>query len=218
MDGNLEEAPLLIGQTGPLKGERWVLKKVHTIGREPTCEVVIPDRQVSRYHARLTPGQKGIILEDLGSKNGVHRNGIPVTDQVILQDGDIVQIALAQQFLFLTSDATMPLSDLLDTPGRLQIDIRSRTVKVNNQVIDPPLSALQFNVLRVLTENEGRVVDRHLLVSEAWGSEEAVGVSDQALDALLRRLRERIAEIDDGHTYIVTIRGHGIKLDNPGII
>jgi len=58
-------------------------------------------------------------------------------------------------------------------------------------------------------------VDRHILVSEVWGDEEAVGVSDQALDALLRRLRDRISEIDPKQAYIVTVRGHGIRLDNP---
>jgi len=40
------------------------------------------------------------MLEDLDSKNGTHRNGNPVVGQVFLQDGDTVQIALAQQFLF----------------------------------------------------------------------------------------------------------------------
>jgi len=215
MKGILEEAPLLIGQTGPLKGERWVLNKVFTIGRELTCEVVIPDRQVSRFHARLTPTFDGMVLEDLGSKNGVHRNGVPVVGQVTLLDGDMVQIALAQQFLYLTSDATVPLSDFENATRRLRVDLRSRRVWVDNQVIDPPLSALQFHVLRVLSDHQGQVVDRHQLVSEAWGGEEAVGVSDQALDALLRRLRDRIAAIDPGYSYIVTVRGHGIRLDNP---
>jgi DNA-binding response OmpR family regulator len=59
------------------------------------------------------------------------------------------------------------------------------------------------------------VVERAKLVSEAWGDEEAVGVSDEALDALLRRLRERIAAVDSTHNYIVTVRGHGVRLDNP---
>jgi len=215
MDKNLEEAPLLIGQTGPLKGERWVLNKTLTIGRELTCEVVIPDRQVSHFHARLTPTVEGIVLEDLGSKNGVHRNGTPVVGQVTLRDGDTVQIALAQQFLYLTSDATVPLSDFEEYSGTLRLDLRSRRVWVDNQVIDPPLSALQFHVLRVLADHQGQVVDRHQLVSEVWGEEEAVGVSDQALDALLRRLRDRIAAINPEHTFIVTVRGHGIRLDNP---
>jgi hypothetical protein len=212
---NLEEAPLLIGQTGPLKGERWVLNRIITIGRELTCEVVIPDRQVSHFHARLTPTLEGIVLEDLGSKNGIHRNGTPVVGQVTLQDGDTVQIALAQQFLYLTSDATVPLSDFEDASGRLRLDLRTRRVWVDNHVIDPPLSALQFHILRVLSDNQGQVVDRHQLVSEVWGEEEAIGVSDQALDALLRRLRDRIAAIDQTHNYIVTVRGHGVRLDNP---
>lgn len=218
MAGNLEEAPLLIGQTGPLKGERWVLNKPLTIGREMTCEVVIPDRQVSRFHARLTPTGEGIMLEDLGSKNGVHRNGVPVVGQVTLQDGDTVQIALAQQFLYLTSDATVPLAESETTARRLRLDLRSRQVWVDDQLIDPPLSALQFHVLRVLSDHEGQIVDRQQLVSEAWGNEQAIGVSDQALDALLRRLRDRIADIDPGHTYIATVRGHGIRLDNPPAI
>jgi len=215
---NLEEAPLLIGQTGPLKGDRWVLNKILTIGRDVTCEVVIPDRQVSRFHARLTPTTSGIVLEDLGSKNGVHRNGTPVVEKVTLHDGDTLQIALAQQFLYLTSDATVPLSDFEEVSGILQLDMRSRSVRVNKHVIDPPLSALQFHVLKVLSDHQGQVVDRLQLVSEVWGDDEAVGVSDQALDALLRRLRDRIAAIDPVHTYIVTIRGHGIRLDNPPAI
>jgi len=63
----------------------------------------------------------------------------------------------------------------------------------------------------------GQVIDRQKLVTDAWGEEEAVGVSDQALDALLRRLRDRIASIDPAHAYIITVRGHGIKLDNPPV-
>ena len=218
MDGNLEEAPLLIGQTGPLKGERWVVDKILTIGRELTCEVIIQDRQVSRFHARLTPTPEGIVLEDLGSKNGVHRNGTPVVGQVTLLDGDTVQIALAQQFIYLTSDATVPLADSGDISGRLRLDMRSRRAWVDNLLIDPPLSALQFHLLQILSDHQGQVVDRQQLVSETWWEEEAIGVSDQALDALLRRLRDRIASLDPGHKYIVTVRGHGIRLDNPPAI
>ena len=42
-----------------------------------------------------------------------------------------------------------------------------------------------------------------------------MGVSEQAIDALVRRLRDRLAEVDGSHQYIVTVRGHGFKLDNP---
>jgi pSer/pThr/pTyr-binding forkhead associated (FHA) protein len=215
MDGNLNESPLLIAQSGPLKGQRWTIDKTLMIGRESSCEIVVVDRMVSRFHARVSPVDKDILLEDLGSKNGTHCNGTPVKEKISLKDGDILQIALAQQFLFVTSDATMPLQESDGINGRLQLEEKSRRVWVDATLIDPPLSAMQFHILQILYEKQGQVVSRQRLVNEAWGEEQAIGVSDQALDALLRRLRERISEADPAHQYIITLRGHGIRLENP---
>jgi DNA-binding winged helix-turn-helix (wHTH) protein len=210
-----EEYPLLVAQEGPLKGQRWQVSQTLVLGREATCDVVVVDRQISRYHARLTPTPEGVILEDLGSKNGTHHNGMPLAGPVVLQDGDMVSVALAQQFLFLTSDATMPLLEGTGHPGRLMMDVKSRRVWVNQQQLVPPLSAQQFKMLWLLYENQGQVVSRPDLVSVVWGDEQAAGVSDQALDALIRRLRDRLAALDPTHQYISTVRGHGVRLDNP---
>ncbi|NJN43972.1 MAG: winged helix-turn-helix domain-containing protein, partial [Anaerolineae bacterium] len=60
-----------------------------------------------------------------------------------------------------------------------------------------------------------RVVTRKNLAIGVWGEKEAPDVSDQALDALIRRLRDRLTEFAPNHTLIVTVRGHGLKLDNP---
>ena len=38
-----EELPLLIAQAGVLIGQRWSLRGSLVIGRDPTCEIVIPD-------------------------------------------------------------------------------------------------------------------------------------------------------------------------------
>lgn len=216
MTGILEETPQLVAQGGPLNGQRWSLDRSLVIGREASCEVMIPNRMVSRFHARVTPTAAGIILEDLGSKNGTHLNGEPVASQVSLQDGDVIQVALAQQFTFLISDATIPLADNQESnPPMLKLDLRSRSVWVNNLELVPPLSALQFRVLQVLFSNQGKVISRQQLVNEAWGEEQALGVSDQALDALLRRLRDRIAQLDPQNEYVHTVRGHGVRFDNP---
>jgi DNA-binding response OmpR family regulator len=51
-------------------------------------------------------------------------------------------------------------------------------------------------------------------VINVWSEEEALGVSEQAIDALVRRLRDRIAAVDPDHAYIVTVRGHGFRFDN----
>ena len=215
MDLSLEEYPMIVGQEGPLSDQRWPLMRTVVLGRDATCDIVIPDRQVSRYHARLTPTQEGVILEDLDSKNGTHCNGVVLTSPVVLQDGDLVQIALAQKFQFVTSDATMPLAEGAGRPGRLMMDMRSRRVWINQKQLVPPLSAQQFKLLWMLYENQGLVISRSDLVAVVWGEEQSAGVSDQALDALIRRLRDRLASLDPEHKYIESVRGHGVRLDNP---
>jgi DNA-binding winged helix-turn-helix (wHTH) protein len=217
MEISLEEYPMLVAQDGPLRDQRWPLMRTVVLGRDSTCDIVIPDRQVSRYHARITPTKEGMILEDLGSKNGTHCNGSPLTSPLVLQDGDMVQIALAQNFQYLTSDATMPLSDEARRNGRLMMDPRSRRVWINQQQLVPPLSAQQFKLLWILYENQGQVISRADLIAVVWGEEQSAGVSDQALDALIRRLRDRLAALDPAHQYIDTVRGHGVRLDNPQV-
>ena len=214
------DGPILVAQAGPLIGQRWQFEDQLVIGRDPSCELMIADRQVSRYHARLECTPEGILLEDLGSKNGTFCNGLRIEEPVLLQDGDIIQVALVQYFAFMTSDATMPLTiDVLpaETPrGRLYLEIRSRRVWVAGKEIVPPLSLQQFRLLQSLDRRRGQVVTRQELIDEVWGEEESLGVSEQAFDALVRRLRERLEAFDAGQNYIVTVRGHGLRLENPG--
>ena len=212
-----EEFPMLVAQEGPLKGQRWPLSRTLVLGREATCEIVIPDRQISRFHARLTLTPEGIILEDLGSKNGTHHNGNLLNGPVMLQDGDKIQISYVQEFLFFTSDATVPLTEGMGRPGRLVMEQKSRRVWVNQQMLVPPLSAQQFKLLSLLYESSGQVISRADLVTTVWGEEQASGVSDQALDALIRRLRDRLNALDPAQQYIATVRGHGVRLDNPPV-
>ena len=139
---------------------------------------------------------------------------------VLLADGDIIQIALAQQFVFLSSDATLPLDAegfpaITQTTGMLRLEKRSRRVWVGDREVLPPLSVSQFSMLEILYEHQGLVVSRMDLIKGIWGEDQAVVISEQALDALVHRLRDRIANVDRDHEYIATIRGHGLRLDNP---
>lgn len=99
--------------------------------------------------------------------------------------------------------------------GRLCLDKRSRRVWINDVEVIPHLSVSQFRLLELLFERQGQVVPRSDLVLVVWKKEQAYEISEQALDALVRRLRDRIASIDPQHSYITTVRGHGLRLDNP---
>jgi len=214
-----EDYPVLVAQTGILNGQRWMLNRAVIIGRDASCEVIIADRQISRFHARVMPSSSGIILEDLGSKNGTFCNGKKVDNSLVLQDGDTIQVALVQHFTFLSSDSTLPLSEsaFADDPTilRLHLDKRSHRVWVRQQELIPPLSVPQFKLLQILYDKRDQVVDRENLVNAIWGSDQSAGVSEEALDALVRRLRDRLKEIDPAHPYILTVRGFGLRLDNP---
>lgn len=218
MEKNNKEYPLLIAQTGPLDGQRWKIVTELLLGRDSDCDIVIPMRQVSRHHTRIYRGADGAIVEDLDSKNGTYVNGTLVHEAVILEDGDELQISIAQDFIYLSSDATIPLEGLpLEMQKRrLRVDVGARRVWVMDQEIDPPFSASQFNLLQALYEQTGEVVTRPKIIEAVWGKA-VEGVTEQALDALVRRLRDRLAEVDPSWEYIVTVRGHGLRLDNPPI-
>ncbi len=214
------ELPVLIAQSGPLNGQRWLIERALVVGRDPTCDIMISDRQVSRYHARFSPSEEGVLLEDLVSKNGTFCNGQRLQDPTLLSDGDLIQVSLVQHFVFLSSDATVPLDFDIDlekdkSQNNLYLDVRSRRVWVKNKEVLPPLSVPQFRLLQALYEQQGEVVERQDLINAVWGEEEAIGVSEQAFDALVRRLRDRLALVEPTHVFIVTVRGHGLRLDNP---
>lgn len=158
------------------------------------------------------------MVEDLDSKNGTFVNGVLLREPTPLEDGDELQVSLAQHFIFLSSDATMPLEDLplQMQKRRLRVDVGARRVWVMEEEVDPPLSASQFNLLHLLYNQTGEVVPRSEIIDAVWGKA-AEGVTEQALDALVRRLRDRLAELDSSREYIVTVRGHGLRLDNPPI-
>jgi hypothetical protein len=200
---------------GELSGQRWIIANPEfLIGRGNDCDIVLPERQVSRYHVKIRREDGGFWLDDLDSKNGTHLNGEQVKGSVPISDGDEIQIALAVKLLFVGSDATLPLT--FDLPradeGGLILDEDLRTVIINGKELDPPLSLAQFRLLRMLSEANGAVCSRDDIVEVVWPGTGGVGVSEQAIDALVRRLRDRLAEIDD-QNYIVTVRGHGFRLD-----
>jgi hypothetical protein len=209
------ENAMLVLQRGAEAGRRWPLdrNRPFMIGRSDECDVALPDRQVSRLHARITWQGDCYEIEDLGSKNGTHLNGQEVQGSEALHDGDEIQIALRFKLAFVDAGATAPLTVDNDKAG-LRLDKETRQVWVNGILADPPLSLHQYRLLEALWDSGGGVVTREQIIDAVWPEASSEGVSEQAIDALVRRLRERIAETDEEFRYIVTVRGHGFRLEN----
>jgi predicted component of type VI protein secretion system len=208
------EVPMLLVLEGQRPGQRILIDKPDLIiGRDEECDLVIPERQVSREHARIVLEGDHYLLADLGSKNGTFVNGQPLSEAHVLQDGDEIQIAFCCKLAFVGADATAPV--VLDEPLRgLRVDLESKRVWVAGKELDPPLSLAQYRLLALLYQDPGKVYSRDAVVDAVWPEDDREGISEQAIDALARRLRERLAEIDAATQYVVTVRGHGFRLEN----
>jgi len=208
------EVAMLLMVEGPSPGKRYFIDQpVLLIGRDARCDVLVADRQVTRQHASITLEKDGYVLQDLGSKNGTFVNGQELKGPHLLQDGDEIQIALCCKLAFVAAEATAPVIRDEETVG-LRMDLESKRVWVAGKELDPPLSVAQYRLLALLYEEPGRVYSRDAVVEAVWPEDDRGGISEQAIDALARRLRERLAEADPETQYVVTVRGHGFRLEN----
>lgn len=81
------------------------ITKECTIGREGT-DILLPDPHCSRKHATLSPSGDGILVTDLGSRNGliVDRRRV---NSVLLRPGEIVRIGDTSLQLLSRSDTAV---------------------------------------------------------------------------------------------------------------
>jgi DNA-binding response OmpR family regulator len=83
-----------------------------------------------------------------------------------------------------------------------------RRLTREDRVID--VSAREFDILRLLAEAAGRVVERQQLFTRVWGP--AFYGDERALDVYIRMIRKKI-EPDPGRPiYLHTVRGVGYRL------
>jgi len=220
-----DEFPVIVWLDGSLSNPHWLLDRAEmVIGREESCDIVIPVRQISRQHLRVIMEGGSAVVEDLRSKNGTWVNGYRLTGMRELEDGDEIRIAKDIRLRFVGSGATAPsttrvLPDVIPSSAmsglRMMLDPETREVRIKDEIIDPPLSLPQYRLLEILFASQGGVCSRNDVVDAVWPETLGEGVSEQAIDALVRRLRDRLAQVDSEHQYIVTVRGHGFRLDNP---
>ena len=94
-------APIVRGPARPAPVSRWIVAGTrrivltegeNVIGRDPSAGVLIDVAGVSRRHAQIVVGERGSVLEDLGSKNGTKVRETPVKGKVVLTDGDRIQV------------------------------------------------------------------------------------------------------------------------------
>jgi DNA-binding response OmpR family regulator len=97
--------------------------------------------------------------------------------------------------------------------AELVVDLKTHRVFVNGKEIVPALSREQYELLGHLYENAGKLCTREEMIRRVWPGAELAGVSEEALDSLVHRLRDRLQDAGATRQLIVTVRGHGLRLD-----
>jgi hypothetical protein len=95
----------------------------------------------------------------------------------------------------------------------LYLDTATHRVFVRGKEVAPPLSRDQYTLLACLYEKPGKLCARDDIIHRAWPEADSAGVSEEALDALVHRLRERLRAAGTSKLLIVTVRGQGFRLD-----
>ncbi len=85
----------------------------YIIGRDATCHILVDADEVSRHHARLTLSGFELLIEDMGSSNGVFIDGIQVQIPTRVRADQEVQIGSARLRIGLRESATKQLADAL---------------------------------------------------------------------------------------------------------
>jgi DNA-binding response OmpR family regulator len=96
---------------------------------------------------------------------------------------------------------TLLFADLSLDPARFELRQAGRAVD---------LTRIEFRLLQVLLEADGRVLTRNQLLDAIYGSDQTE-VLDRTIDVHIGRLRDKLADDADDPRYIATVRGIGYR-------
>ena len=179
----------------------------HLIGRESPADILLPLPRVSRRHAQIVHEEHGYFVRDLNSRNGTYINGQGLgSEPVRLKDNDEIVVAGVVALKFHDPSDTVEMPRL----GRLRgvwVDEATCSAWVDAQPVEPPLSAAQFALLTLLHRRAGQVVTRSEIIAAVWPKTEPTGVSEEAVEGLIKRLRRRLRRLRGAHGLRIGLRG-----------
>lgn len=94
--------------------------------------------------------------------------------------------------------------------GALAIDLERHSVFKNGEELE--LTQREFELVRFLAQNPGRVVSRQELMSEVWQYDYFGDV--RTVDVAVRRLREKLEDNPAEPVYVITKRGVGYYFES----
>lgn len=97
------------------------------------------------------------------------------------------------------------------SPAHILVDHLERCIWIDEHQVEK-LTPLEYKLIEYLDTRRGQVCTRDEIISVLYPDEVIDGISDASIDAVLKRLRKKIEPEPDHPRFLLTMRGHGIKL------
>lgn len=124
-------------------------------------------------------------------------------DDFVIMPCDVTELVLRIKRL-IHKTSNMDSGELIKC-GALVIDLVKYDVSINDRLV--VLTFKEYELLKFLASNRGRVFTREALLNRVWGYDYYGG--DRTVDVHIRRLRSKIE--DSSHTFIETVRNIGYR-------
>jgi serine phosphatase RsbU (regulator of sigma subunit) len=158
--------PTLQVISGPLSGRLFTLEReVTVIGRNPECDLVLQPKSVSRKHAAVLRKEGGFLLKDMGSTRGTYVNGQKLTQPVVLQDGNTIQIG---EVLLSFNSRVVQISDEDDDQSTVYAAIDVVGSSGNHLPVVKPEAKLR--ALRLISQELGGTLALNELLERVFNS------------------------------------------------
>jgi serine phosphatase RsbU (regulator of sigma subunit) len=173
------------------------------LGRDPTCDLILNKRSVSRFHAQIITDHGEFFLEDNSSTNGTFINGKRVDRRVALHDGDRIVIHDIPLVFFLSDEVSAAEEETIRAPeSPLETQ---RTVSDLSAAFASSAIRGRFETLLEITRHIGGSLDQEEILP-------------RVLDLLFRMfpqaLMGEIHLVDDHNTLRPVAMKHGREADS----
>ncbi|MDQ2086737.1 response regulator transcription factor [Herbivorax sp. ANBcel31] len=128
-------------------------------------------------------------------------------DDYITKPFSIRELVARVKAMFRRSDSCEISDDEVVKAGNITIDFSKREVSKNGEILE--LSYKEFEILRLLMINKGKVLSREILLEKIWGFD--YFGETRTVDVHIRYLRQKIEDDDNQPFYIETVRGIGYR-------
>lgn len=150
----------------------------------------------------LSPAeQAGLLYEKLNDTEAKE-----YLEQVGLVKEKKIQVPLFETFIH------TEFAGSREEKKQILYDQNTNTIRKGTDSLSDQLTASEFRLLRYLLQNQDRIIEREELINVVWeGNKSTAGITDQAIDQLIFRLRRKIEEDANNPAHIQTVKGRGFK-------